>query len=81
MGGGKIRERAIWERGLGWGYTVYEWRENQGKGHMGERVGVGIYSKGKSGKGPYGREGWGRDIQYMSGGKIRERAIWERGLG
>ena len=51
---------------------------------MGERVGVGIYStwvEGKLGKGPYGREGWGGDIQYMSGGKIRERAIWERGLG
>ena len=48
---------------------------------MGERVGVGIYSKGKSGKGPYGREGWSRDIQYMGGGKIRERAIRERGLG
>ena len=51
---------------------------------MGERVGVMIYSiwvEGKSGKGPYGREGWGRDIQYMGGGKITERAIWERGLG
>ena len=51
---------------------------------MGGRVGVMIYSiwvEGKSGKGPYGREGWGRDIQYMGGGKIRERAIWERGLG
>ena len=51
---------------------------------MGERVGVGIYSiwvEEESGKGPYGREGWGSDIQYMSGGKITERAIWERGLG
>ena len=36
--------------------------------------------EGKSRKGPYGREGWGRDIQYMGGGKITERAIWERGL-
>ena len=51
---------------------------------MGERVGVGIYKtwlEEKSGKGPYGREGWSRDIQYMGGGKIRERAIRERGLG
>ena len=51
---------------------------------MGERVGVGIYNiwvEGKSGKWLYGREGWSRDIQYMGGGKIRERAIWERGLG
>ena len=60
-GGGKIRERAVWER-----------------------VGVMIYSilvEEESGKGQYGREGWSRDIQYMSGGRIRERAIWERGLG
>ena len=51
---------------------------------MRERVGVmvyGIWVEGKSGKGPYGREGWSRDIQYMGGGKIRERVIWERGLG
>ena len=32
----------------------------------------------ESGKGPYGREDWGSDIQYMGGGKIRERAVWER---
>ena len=51
---------------------------------MGERVGVMIYSiwvEEESGKGPYGREGWSRDIQYMGGGRIRERAVWERGLG
>ena len=45
---------------------------------MGERVGVMIYSiwvEEESGKGPYGRGGLGRDIQYMVGGKIRERAV------
>ena len=45
--------------------------ENQGKGHMGERVGVMIYctvyewreNQGKGHKN-YGREGWGDDVQY-----------------
>ena len=49
---------------------------------MGERVGVGIYSiwwRENQGKGRMG-EGWGDDIQYIGGGRIRERAIWERGL-
>ena len=51
---------------------------------MGERVRVGIYSirvEEESGKGPYWREGWGDGIQLMGGGRIRERAVWERELG
>ena len=67
------------------GVGIYNiWVEGEsGKGPYGREIWVGIYSiwlEGKSGKGPYEREGWGDGIRYMGGGKIRERAIWERGL-
>ena len=57
--------------------------EESGKGPYGREGWVGIYSiwwRENQGKGRMG-EGWGDDIQYIGGGRIRERAIWERGLG
>ena len=62
MGGGKSGKGPYGREGSSRGYTVYGWRKNQGKGHIGEKVGVMVYSiwvEEESGKGAV----WERELR------------------